>query len=117
MNNLTGKSRHFSRHGLVSAEAIGSQLVRNGRYEAVDCKSSQLISQEVSDFWRAITPDPVNISDTFLQREFTAASQLGKTPGPDSICPKLILYAGAFLKSWLHDFFSSCLHRLKFSKI
>ena len=41
----------------------------------------------------------------------------GKAPGPDSICPKLILHAGAALKSWLRDFLSSCLRRLKIPKI
>ena len=70
--------------------------------------------------WRATTPDSVNISDTFSQREFTVALQHlkpGKAPGPDSICSELILYAGAALKSWLRDFISSCLRRLKISKI
>ena len=74
----------------------------------------------MSDLWRATTPNAVNISDTFSQREFTAALQHlkpGKAPGPDSICPELILHAGAALKSWLHDFLSSCLHRLKIPKI
>ena len=52
----------------VSADAIASQLVRNAKYEAVDRKSSRLVSQEVSDLWRATTPDAVNISDTFSQR-------------------------------------------------
>ena len=59
-----------------------------------------LVSQEVSDLWRATTPDPVNISDTFSQREFTAALQhlkTGKAPGLDSICPELIIHAGAAL--------------------
>ena len=95
-------------------------LVRNGKYEAVDRTSSRLVSQEVSDLWRATTPDPVNISNTFSQREFTAALQHlkpGKAPGPDSICPELIIHAGAALKSWLRDFLSSCLRRLKVSKI
>ena len=32
-------------------------------------------SQEVSDIWRATTPDPVNICDIFSQREFTASLQ------------------------------------------
>ena len=36
LNNLTGRSRHSPRHCPVSADAIASQLVRNGRYEAVD---------------------------------------------------------------------------------
>ena len=39
LNNLTGRSRHFSRHCPVSANAIASQMVRNGKYEAADCKS------------------------------------------------------------------------------
>ena len=37
--------------------------------------------------------------------------------GPDSICPELILHAGVALKSWLCDFLSSCLRRLKIPKI
>ena len=74
----------------------------------------------MSDLWRATTPDPVNISDTFSQREFIAALQYlkpGKAPGPDSICPELIVHSGAALKSWLRDFLSSCLRRLKIFKI
>ena len=120
LNNLTGRSRHSPRHCPVSADAIASQLVRNGKYEAVDRKSSRLVFQEVSDLWRATTPDAVNISDNFSQREFAAALQHlkpGKAPGPDSICPELILHAGAALKSWLRDFLSSCLRRLKIPKI
>ena len=112
LNNLTGRSRHSPRHCPVSADTIASQLVRNGKYEAVDHKSSRLVFQEVSDLWRATTLDAVNISDNFSQREFAAALQhlkSGKAPGPDSICPELILHAGAALKSWLRDFISSCL--------
>ena len=120
MNNLPGRSRHSPRHCPVLADVIASQLARNGKYEAVDHKSSRLVFQEVSNFWRATTPDAVNISDNFSQREFTAALQHlkpGKAPGPDSICSELILHAGAALKSWLRDFLSSCLHRLKIPKI
>ena len=120
MNNLTGRSRHSPRHCPVSANAIASQLVRNGKYEAVDRKSSRLVFQKVSDVWRATTLDAVNISDNFSQREFAAVLQHlkpGKTPGPDSICSENILHARAALKSWLRDFFSSCLRRLKIPKI
>ena len=120
LNNLTGRSRHSPRHCPVSADAIASQLARNGKYEAVDHKSSRLVFQEVSDLWRVTTPDAVNISGSFLQREFAAALQHlkpGKAPGPDSICPELILHARAALKSWLRDFLSSCLRRLKIPKI
>ena len=118
-NLLTGRLRQSPRHCPVTANAIASQLVRNGKYEAVDGKSSRLLSQEVSDLWRATSPDAVNISDNFSQRKFTAALQHlnpGKAPGPDSSCSKLILHYGAALKSWLCDFFS-CLRRLKIPKI
>ena len=120
MNNLTGRPRHSPRHCSVSADAIASQLGRNGKYEAVDCKSSRLFYQEVSNLWRATTPDAVNISDNFSQREFTTALQHlkpGKAPGPDSICSVLILLAGAALKSWLRDILSCCLRRLKIPKV
>ena len=104
MNNLTGRSRHSPRHGPVSADAIASQLVRNGKYEAVDRKSSRLVSQEVSDLWRATTPDAVNISDNFSQREFAAALQHlkpGKAPGLDSICSELIILIDSVLNDAL----------------
>ena len=74
----------------------------------------------MSNLWRATTPDTVSISDNFGQREFIAAIQHlkpGKTPGPDSICSDLILHAGAALKSWLRDFLSFYLRRLKIPKI
>ena len=41
----------------------------------------------------------------------------GKAPGPDSICPELIIHAGAVLKSWLNNFFSSSVRQLKIPKI
>ena len=46
LNNLTGRSRHSPRHCLVSADAIASQLVKNGKYEAADRKSSRLVSKK-----------------------------------------------------------------------
>ena len=49
LKNLTSRSRHSPRHCPVSADAIASQLVRNGKYEATDRKFSRLVSQEVSD--------------------------------------------------------------------
>ena len=90
------------------------------KYEAVDRKSSRLVFQEVSDFWRATTPDEVNISDTFSQREFATALQhlkSGKPPVPGSIFSELILHAEAALKSWFRVFLSSCLRRLEIPKI
>ena len=85
----------------------------------VDRKSSRLASREMSDLWRTTTPDPVNISDTFSQREFAAALQhlkSGKALGSNSICPELIIHAGAALNFWLRDFFCSCLRGSKFPR-
>ena len=104
----------------VSANAIAVQLVGNGKYKGVDRESSRLISQEVSDLWRAMIPSPVNISGDFSSREFAAALQHvkpGKAPGPDSICPELIIHAGTALKSWLRGFLFSCLRLLKIPKV
>ena len=120
LNNLTGRSRHSPRHCPVSADAIASQLVRNGKYRLLIASHLDLSLKKCLTFWRATTPDPVNISDNFLQREFTAALRHlkpGKAPGPDSIFPELILHAGAALKSSLRNFLSSCLRRLKIPKI
>ena len=74
----------------------------------------------MSDFWRGTTLDQLYISDTFSQRKFTVALQHlkpGKAPGADSIFPELIIHSGASLKSCSRNFLSSCLSRLKISKI
>ena len=76
LNNLTGRSQHSPHHCPVLADAIASQLVRNGKYKAVDCKSSRLFSQEVSDLWRATTPDAVNISDNFHRENMLLPSNI-----------------------------------------
>ena len=119
-NNLTGRTRHSPRHCALSANAIASQLIGNGRYEGIDCESTRLISQEVSDVWRATSTSSVKIAESFISQEFAAAHKHlkpGKTSGPDSICSDLITHAGAALKSWLCGFLSSCLRRLKIPKV
>ena len=88
LNNLTGRSRRSPRHFAVSANAIASQLIRNGTYEGIDRESSRLISQEVSDLWKATPTSPVNVSESFTSQEFAAALKHlkpGKALGPDSI--------------------------------
>ena len=88
LNNLTGRSRRSPRHWGVSADAIASQLIRNGRYEGNDRERFRLISQEVLDLWRATPKNPVNIFENFTYQEFAAAHKrlkLENTPGPDSI--------------------------------
>ena len=120
LNNLTGRSRQFPRQCPVSANAIASQLVKNGKYVGANREISRSVMQESSDLWRATSPDAVNISGDFSPREFAAALhhiKPGKAPGPDSICPELLIHAGPGLKFWLRGFLSSCLRQLKIPKV
>ena len=76
--------------------------------------------QELSDLWRATSPDAVNISGNFSPREFAAALhhlKPGKAPGPSSIYPEILIHAGPGLKSWLCGFLSFCLRQLKIPKV
>ena len=64
----------------------------------------------------------MNISGDFSSREREFAAVLhhlkpGKAPGPDSICPELLIHAGPGLKFWLRGFLSSCLRQLKIPKV
>ena len=75
---------------------------------------------EVSELWRIPTPADKCISGDFSPGEFARSLQMlkpGKAPGPDFICPQLIIHAGAALKSWINNFLSSCMHQLKLPKI
>ena len=97
LNNLTGRSRQFSHQCPVSANAIASQLVKNGKYDGANREISRSIMQELSDLWRATTPDAVNTSEDYPPREFAPALhhlKPGKAPGPDSICSELLIHAG-----------------------
>ena len=111
LNNLTGRSRQSPRLCPVLANAIASQLVKNGKYEGANRETSQLVMQKLSDFWRATAPGAENISEDFSPREFTAAlhhSKPGKYQGSDSICPEFLVHSGPSLKFWLRGFLSSC---------
>ena len=119
-NNLTGRTRRSPRHCALSANAIASQLIRNSRYKGIDRESSRLISQEVSDLWRAASTSQVNVSESFTSQESAAARKHlkpRKTSGSNSICSDLKPHAGAALKSWLCGFLSSSLRRLKIPKV
>ena len=101
LNNLTGRSRQFPCQCPVSANAIASQLVKNGKCEGANREISRFVMQDLSDIWKATAPDAVNISGDFSPREFAAALhhfKPGKAPGSDSICPELLIHAGPGLK-------------------
>ena len=92
----------------------------NGRYKDVNRESSRFVFQDISNLWNATTPSPVDITGKFTSRVFTFALQHlkpGKVYSPKSICPELLLYTEAALRSWLCGFLSSCLRRLKICNI
>ena len=75
-----------------------------------------LVLKEVSELWRIPTLADKCISGDFFPEEFARSFQMlkpGKVSGEDFICPELIILAGAALKSWLNNFFFSCMHQLK----
>ena len=120
LNNLTGGSRQSPCQYPVSANAIASQLVKNGKYEGANREISRSVMQELSDLGRATAPDAINISGDFAPREFAAAPhhlKPDKAPGPDSICTELFIHAGPGLKFWQRGFLFSCLRPLKIPKI
>ena len=76
LNNLTGRSRRSPRHCAVLANVIASVLVNNGKYEDIDRKSSRLVSQKVSDLWRASTTSAVNVCGSFTPSDFCSMLEL-----------------------------------------
>ena len=104
----------------MSTNSISSQVMRNGIFPVIDLESAWLMALEVSDLWRALTPDSHSFSSDFTIEELMSALQHlkpGKAPGPDSIYPHLILHAGTEMKSWLCESLYSCLLNLKIPKI
>ena len=119
LNNLTGRSRQSPRQRPVLANAIASQLVKNGKYKDANREISRSVMQGLSNLWRATSPDAVNISGDFSPREFAVALhhlKPGKAPGPDSICPELLIHVGPGLKSgYVASFLPACANS-KFQK-
>ena len=76
--------------------------------------------EETLEFWKIPTPNGSSLTRELSPAEFADALQKlkpGKAPGPDQICPELILHTGLIIKSWLRKFLSSCLFQLRISKI
>jgi len=82
-----------------------------------DRKPTRFINKEGSNLWKVPT---LRAIASFTPEELAYALnhlEPGKSPGLDYIFTKLILHAGPALKSWLCDFFISCMCQLKISRI
>ena len=112
------RRRQDNKESLVSSDTGRSD--EDMKYEGASRESTRLVLHELSDLWRATPLHSMNLSGDFSPREFSAALQHlkpGKAPGPDSICPELIIHAGAGLISWQRGFLSSCLRHLTIPKV
>ena len=63
INKLTGRSGRSSRICPVSANAIASQLVKNGPHKTSDRESTRLVNKQLSDLWKIPTPEGHSISE------------------------------------------------------
>ena len=103
----------------ISANAIASQLIRNGKYETRKRETTRRVREKTSELWKIPTPND-SLTRKFSPAECADALQKlkpGKAPGPDQICPELVLHAGPIIKSWLRKCLSSCLCQLRIPKI
>ena len=118
-NNLTGRTRHPHRYCPISANSIALQLVQNGVYKTKNFESVGFVMQELFELWRKLL---TNVSQQIFFEKILSVPhkkflKSGKFIGSGSICPKLILYAGAALNSSLKKLLSSSIGQLKLTKI
>ena len=114
INKLTGRSTTHSRCP-VTANAIASQLLNNGRFPDAD---RHWASREVTSLSRAATAD-ANLSSDFTVEELEAAIKKlksDKAPGRDNIHPEFVIHQSAKTTAWLCSFFTSCFQSSKLPK-
>ena len=117
INKLTGRSMTHSRCP-VTANAIASNLLNNGRFPDADRDFARWTSREVTSLSRAATAD-ANLSSDFTVEELEAAIKnlkSGKAPGRDNIHPEFVIHQSAKTTAWLCSFFTSCFRRSKLPK-
>ncbi|KAI4827516.1 hypothetical protein KUCAC02_030905, partial [Chaenocephalus aceratus] len=117
INQLTG--RNTTPHSCpVTANAMASQLLKNGRFPDADKAFARLTSREVSCISGAASVDS-NLSGEFTAEELSEAmSKLksGKSPGRDNIHPEFVIHQSTTTSGWLCAFYTSCYQRLKLPK-
>ena len=112
INKLTGRSTTHSRCP-VTANAIASQLLNNGRFPDADRDFARWTSREVTSLSKAATA-VANLSSDFTVEELEAAiKKSGKAPGRDNIHPEFVIHQSAKTTAWLCSFFTSCFRRSK----
>ena len=119
VNRLTGRATSKPDACPVSANAIASQLIENGRYPQPDREFSRQVNKDVAELWKCERED-INTTTPFTTEEMAEAlkrMKAGKAPGPDKIHPEFLLHIGEEANSWLCNFMSCCMERCKIPKI
>ena len=87
----------------MSANAIESQLLQNGRFTNPDCDFSRQVGKEVAELWK-VDSKYVNMSTPFTTGKMVVALKsikVDKVPGPNDIHPEFLLHAGDAATGWL----------------
>ena len=108
INKLIGRGATHSRCP-VTANAIASQLLNNGRFPNADRDLARWTSHDVTWLSRAATAD-ASLSSNFTVEELEAAIKKlksGKTTGRDNIHPVFVIHQSAKTTAWLCSFFKS----------
>ena len=118
-NRLTGRAK-MTPPCPVSANAIASKLIKNGRHRNVDKLVGSDVNAEIATLRGSGTTGDNSLTETFTEAEMlTAVSHLksGKAQGPDHIAPEFIINFGMLMLNWLREFFSQCMHSLRLPKV
>ena len=100
----------------MSANAIASKLIENGRHRNVDKQVGRDVNAEIESLRGSVTTGDKSLTETFTDAEMLAAvSHLksGKAQGPDHIAPEFIINDVELAQR----VFSQCMHSLRLPKV
>ena len=81
----------------MSANAIASKLIENGRHRNVDKQVGRDVNAEIATLRGSVTTGDKSLTETFTEAEIQAAVghlKSGKAQGPDHIAPESISNRG-----------------------
>ena len=118
-NRLTGRAKQTPPCP-VSANAIASKLIENGRHRNVNKQVARDVNAKIATLRGSVITGDKSFTESFTEAEMQAAvSHLkgGKAEGPDHIAPEFISNCGTLMLNWLREFFSQCMYSLRLPKV
>ena len=105
-NRLTRRAKKTSPCP-VSANAIASKLIENGRHRNVDKQVGRDVNAEIATLRGSVTTGDKSLTETFTEAEMQAAVghlKSGKVQGPDHIAPEFISNCGTLMLTGSESF-------------